>query len=154
MKSLKAPGFVTNPYDWRVANKQMSGKQCTIIWHVDDLKISHVDSKVIDGIIESLNDEYGKVGEMMVRRGKVHDYLGMTLDFSEDKEFIVNMEAYLDETLKDLPADMYGKVSTPAANYLFHTRHNATKLDDETEELFHPLTAQMMIVAQRGQPDL
>mmetsp|Transcript_29328 Transcript_29328/g.44391 ORF Transcript_29328/g.44391 Transcript_29328/m.44391 type:complete len:187 (+) Transcript_29328:161-721(+) len=27
--------------DWCVANKDIKGSQCTIIWHVDDLKISH-----------------------------------------------------------------------------------------------------------------
>ena len=44
--------------------------KCTIVWHVDDRKISHKDLTVIDEIIASLKSEYGKVGEMMVRRGK------------------------------------------------------------------------------------
>ena len=68
--SLKLRGFVINPYDWCIANKDIDGKQCTIVWHVDDLKISHVNSRVVDEIITSLNAEYGKVGEMTVRRGK------------------------------------------------------------------------------------
>ena len=33
-------GFQINPYDWCVANKMINGKQYTIGWHVDDLKIS------------------------------------------------------------------------------------------------------------------
>jgi hypothetical protein len=40
-------GFEINPYDFCVANKTIDGKQCTIVWHVDDLKISHVDRKVV-----------------------------------------------------------------------------------------------------------
>eukprot|EP00957_Ditylum_brightwellii_P001556 121820-Ditylum_brightwellii.AAC.1 len=52
--------FVINPYDWCVANKEINGKQCTIVWHVDDLKISHVDQKVVDGIITNLQEKYGK----------------------------------------------------------------------------------------------
>ena len=75
-------GFEINPYDWCIANKTIKGSQCTIIWHVDDLKISHKKSSVVDNIITSLKEEYGKVGELTVRRGKVHDYLGMKLDFS------------------------------------------------------------------------
>jgi hypothetical protein len=47
-------GFVLNKYDKCVANKMINGKQCTIIWHVDDLKISHVDMGVLDSIIDSL----------------------------------------------------------------------------------------------------
>jgi len=39
---LQEWGYVINPYDWCVANKVIDGKQCTIVWHVDDLKISHV----------------------------------------------------------------------------------------------------------------
>jgi hypothetical protein len=35
-------GFTANPYDKCVVNKMIKGKQCTIIWHVDDLKLSHV----------------------------------------------------------------------------------------------------------------
>ena len=28
------------------------GKQCTIPWHVDDIKLCHIDSKVNDDIME------------------------------------------------------------------------------------------------------
>ena len=50
--------------------------------NVDDLKISHKDSTVIDKFIASLHAKYRNMGTMTVRRGKIHDYLGMTLDFS------------------------------------------------------------------------
>jgi hypothetical protein len=43
---LRKWGFESNPYDWCVANKTINGKQCTILWHVDDLKISHEDPEV------------------------------------------------------------------------------------------------------------
>jgi hypothetical protein len=35
-------GFEFNPYDSCVVNKVIDGKQCTIIWHVDDLMLTHV----------------------------------------------------------------------------------------------------------------
>ena len=72
-------------------------------WHVDDLKISHKDSVVVNEVIASLSDEYGKVEEMTVRRGKIHDYLGMTLDFSEEGKFIVNMKEYITEIPSEFP---------------------------------------------------
>ena len=40
-------GFEINPYDRYVANKLIEGKQCTILWHVDDLKVSHCSSWVV-----------------------------------------------------------------------------------------------------------
>ena len=149
-KTLKEWGFEINPYDMCVANKHINGKQCTIVWYVDDLKISHKDSTVIDGIISSLKSEYGKVGEMTVRRGKKHDYLRMTLDFSKDGAFIVDMEEYLKEIIKDLPEDMNGTATTPAADHLFKVRENAPKLNEERAEFFHRVVAQLLFVAQRG----
>ena len=44
-------GFVLNPYDVCVANKEINGSQCTVIWHVDELKISHRDPKVVDLVL-------------------------------------------------------------------------------------------------------
>jgi hypothetical protein len=152
--SLKQRDFIINPYDWCVANKDINGTQCTIVWHVDDLKISHKDSAVVDEVIASLSDEYGKVGEMTVKRGKIHEYLGMTLDFSKEGKFIVNMEEYIDEILTGLPEDMNGMATTPAADHLFKTRSDAPKLNKERAELFHRVTAQILFVAQRGRPDL
>ena len=48
-------GFTINPYDWCVANKTVNGKQQTIVWHVDDLKISHVHADVNTKLISRLN---------------------------------------------------------------------------------------------------
>ncbi len=43
---LEKWGFTVNPYDCCVMNKIINGNQCTVLWHVDDLKISHVDPAV------------------------------------------------------------------------------------------------------------
>ena len=44
-------GFKLNNYDQCVANKMIEGKQCTIIWYVDDNIISHMNSQVDDQVI-------------------------------------------------------------------------------------------------------
>ena len=46
-KVLKRLCFVLNRYNSCVANKKIKASQCTITWHVDDLKISHRDIKVV-----------------------------------------------------------------------------------------------------------
>ena len=48
---LQEWGFTINPYDSCVTNKEVDGQQCTITWHVDDLKISHVDEHVVRSIM-------------------------------------------------------------------------------------------------------
>ena len=76
---LKEWVFVLNPYDTCTANKTTDGKQCTVLLHVDDLNISHVEPKVVNEIIELLCTEYGKDVEtpLTLNWGLKHDYLGM-----------------------------------------------------------------------------
>ena len=90
VKSLKKQGFKLNPYDGCVANKTVKGKQITICFHVNDCnKISHESiKKVVDSTIDWLRAEYEGIfedglGAMKVHRGKIHKYLGMSLNFSE-----------------------------------------------------------------------
>ena len=67
-------GFVLNIYHKCVANKLINGKQCTIILHVDDLKISHVDKKVVNDIIMRLGNKFGKEDPLTATRGKILEY--------------------------------------------------------------------------------
>ena len=83
-KSLEDDGFVINPYNLCVANKVVNGKQLTVVWHVDDAKISHVDPDVVTEFIQWTDKQYGddELGRVVATRGKVHEYLAMILDFS------------------------------------------------------------------------
>jgi hypothetical protein len=87
-----------------VWNKQINGKQCTICFHVDDCKISHLSKEVVDHIIEWLRRDYKSIfedgsGKMKVNQGKVHNYLGMTLDFSVDQEVKIFMVDYVKKVI-------------------------------------------------------
>ena len=68
--------FKLNKYDPCVANKVVNGKQCTICWYVDDTKISHVDTEVMDHIISKIEERFGK---MVGTRGKKHNFVGMDI---------------------------------------------------------------------------
>ena len=48
---LEKDGFEMNRYDPCVANTHVNGSQCTVFWYVDDTKISHLDHKVVSGVI-------------------------------------------------------------------------------------------------------
>jgi hypothetical protein len=82
---LAEHGFVMNPYDVCCMNKEIDGYQCTIVWHVDDLKISHVDKEVVATVIEIIEKEFAKHKPLTVQRALLHDYIGMTIDFSKGK---------------------------------------------------------------------
>ena len=62
-------GFDVDPYDWCVVNKDIKGKQYMIGWHVDNLKISHVDENAVEDIVKALDNKYGKESPITVHRG-------------------------------------------------------------------------------------
>jgi hypothetical protein len=103
-KSLTSIGFVINPCDPCVTNKMVRGKQLTICWHVDNLKVSHVMPKVMDRMIKCLRKEHESMfedglGAMEVSRGKTHKCLGMTLDYDVQGQASVTMFDHLNDTL-------------------------------------------------------
>ena len=53
-------GFKINPYDSCVANKLIDRKQCTIVWYVDNNKISHINPKVVDDVIKQIENNFGQ----------------------------------------------------------------------------------------------
>ena len=53
-------GFVPNRYDSCVVNKMVDGKQPTMAWHLDDLKVSHVNESALDDFIEMIEKEFGQ----------------------------------------------------------------------------------------------
>jgi hypothetical protein len=129
----------------------VNGKQLTIAWHVDDLKILHVDTKVVDSLIDDLDREFGKETPLSKSRGKIHDYLGMTLDFSINGQVMVTMINYIKMICMDLPKEMVGSAATPAASHLFRIDdENAAPLDKEHSNLFVHLMMQLLFLSQRA----
>ena len=52
-------GFTPNKYNDCVVNKTINGHQMTVVWHVDDLKVSHVDGKEVDKLIMQMEETFG-----------------------------------------------------------------------------------------------
>ena len=100
---LEGWGFETNPYDRCVVNKTINGNQCRLLWHVDDLKISHVDHEEVTSVIKMLKEEFGKHGDISVIRGKMHDYLGMTLNYTQKGRIKFQIFDYIGGMLNELP---------------------------------------------------
>jgi len=144
-------GFAANPYDSCVVN---NGAQCTILWHVDDLKISHVNPDVVTEVIKLLEAEYGKGAPLSIKRSKIHNYLGMTLDYSMPGKVKFLMLDYIDNMLAELPDDMLGESPTPAPTHLFEVNPDAAKLSPENAKLFHHNTAKLLFLCKRASPDI
>ena len=148
-------GFTVNPYDWCTMNKYINGKQCTILWHVDDIKASHVDPDVVTSVLEEINDWYGEISPLTVTRGKVHDYLGMTIDYSEAGKVKFTMYDYIYDFLEELPPEMRGTAPSPANGQLFEVNiEDPTLLPEHEKELFHHRVAQLLYLSKRARPDI
>jgi hypothetical protein len=161
VKSLTDIGFELNPYDPCVANKIIKGKQMTICFHVDDCKLSHMIPKIMDKMIGYLRREYESIfedgsGAMQVSRGKVHTYLGMTLDFSVRGQVKVTQFGYIEEILAafDKAAPKAGGTKSSAApNNLFTVDEDCKKIPAEKAVEFHNLVAKTLYATKRARPD-
>ncbi len=152
---LEEEGFKFNDYDPCVANKMICGKQQTIRFHVDDILSSHVDPMVNDDFVQWLDWKYGSIGQVKITRGKVHEYLGMTLDFSQDGKVIVDMRDYVKGMLESFPMKLKKTqvAATPASESLFN-QGNSPDLDDKKKEDYHTMVAKGLFVSKRGRPDI
>ena len=149
-------GFELNPYDPCVANKMVNGKQMTISWHVDDVKASHKESKILDGFFQWVKDTYGSIGEVKITRGKIHEYLGMTLDYSVPGQVSINMIDYVKSMIANFPEEYLqgSKVASPWNENLFKVDDKSPALSDEMREQFHTSTAQGLFACKRARPDI
>ena len=154
---LEEQGFKFNPYDPCVANRMIKGSQHTMLFHVDDLKCSHKNKTVNDEFAKWLEETYGQHGRVEIHRGKVHDYLGMKLDYSEKKKLKVDMRDYVKGMLDSFQIKFKeGETArTPTGDDLFGQKSsNDRKLQQDNSEAFHTIVAQGLFLTKRGRPDI
>ena len=155
---LKEQGFERNEYDWCVMNREVDGSQETILFHVDDLKISHRNNAVLKNTVAQLTKRYGKINDLTVTYGKVHEFIGVTFDFSEEGKLMVKMDDYVDEILESADQLLLEKrrdqAKTPAGTDLFDIDESAASLDLEKSDHFWTMSAKLLYLAPRGRPDI
>ena len=156
---LEKQGFVMNPYDICCMNKIINGNQCTVVWHVDDIKGSHVEQEVLDELTKVLEERYAKKAPLKVHKGDVHEFLGMTIDLSRKGKVMISMIEYIIRMFKLLPEKMQRDIkkgkTTPATDYLFTVNEEDPELLDEKDRvLVHSSTARLLFLGKRARPDI
>ena len=75
----------------------VNGKQQTFACNYDDIMSSDVDPKFNNCFNKWLEKTYvsDDIGHVEARRGKVHKYLAMTLDYTEEGSLKIDMRKYL-----------------------------------------------------------
>jgi hypothetical protein len=69
------------------------------------------------------------VAQLTIHYGKVHEYLGMTIDHSEVNKVRITMINYIKNMLSEAPEEMGGVATIPAANFLYEINENPEFLE-------------------------
>eukprot|EP01030_Chromulinospumella_sphaerica_P034339 gene34339-biopygen9391 len=128
--TLVSLGFKNNWKEACVFNRFARGVQTTIVVYVDDLFITSEDESDLELAARQLQDAYGDV---TIKRGEVHSYLGMKLDFSEPGVCSVSMPAYVDTFLREYKITR--RYSSPSSLDLF-SNHESPLLDSDKADQF------------------
>ena len=106
-------------------------------------------------ILETLQKEYGKEAPIPSTTGKVHKYLGMTIDYTTPGKVVFHMEDYIDRLIKECPQELLkGNPTSPAANHLFEINPKCEKLSLVQADEFHHLVAELLYLVKRTCPDI
>jgi hypothetical protein len=144
-------GFVINPYDRCVANAMIDGKQCTILWYVDDNKLSYMSEGVLTDVIEKIKVHFG---ELVVSRGRKHTFLAMNLKFNNDGSLQIETKKYIEEAIETFGEDVSKRVSSAATKKLFEINPATEDLDTERADIFHSVVAKSLWVEKHSRPDI
>ena len=60
--------------------------------------------------------------ELTMHMGRKHDYLGVDLEFQEDRDLGVSMVKYTKGVIEEFPEEIVGKPATPAGKRLSDIR--------------------------------
>ena len=152
-KDLEGIGFKFNDYDACIANRIKDGSQQTIRFHVDDIMSSHMNPQVNDKFGHWLERMYGEYKAVKPLRGKVHDYLGMKIDFGTKSTVIIDMVQYVHDMIMDFPVKITKTSKTPAGEKLMEVG-NGKLLDKCKAEAFHTTVAKGLFLCKRARPDI
>ena len=105
-------------------------------------------------MLGQLHNEFGHIAPLVIHQGPIHDYLGMTLDFSTPGKVQVTMIDHMQQMLKELPEDMASVAAMPATEHLFQINPNPMLLQPSTTEMFHHNVAKLLFLCKCACPDI
>ena len=128
---------------------------------MNDLKVGRLDPAVVTNMGGWLNKTYEHVfgdgsGEMKLACRKIHENLGMTLNFSNDGEVMVKMIPYVTEivTLFLQHNNSEKTYTTPASEHLFRLDDSTTHLAQKQATIFHHFTAKYLFLTNHSRENI
>ena len=147
-------GFYCKSYDACTRNKIVNGEQLTIVRHMNDCKISHKDKYVVSDTVRKLEERFGKESSRTVIRGPVHDYLGMTINYSTEGEVKFYMYDYIEQVLSEVNQSLMCSSSTsPVTRNLFTINDEGIKLGKQDVYAIHRNVERLLFLSKRARLD-
>jgi hypothetical protein len=93
------------------------------------------------------------IAPVKATQGRIHDFLAMKLDFTENVKLKLNMVDYVDNMVNDFPEEL-SPSNYPWNENLFKVDPSSTLLPKEKKELFHTFVAKALFLCQCARPDI
>jgi hypothetical protein len=133
-----------------VFNKIIDGYQATILLYVDDMLIAHKFKSVVQAIMNSIDDKYGK-GKRS--EGETIEFLGMRIQKEPGGSVLVSMPKHIQELLEGWEIDKISEF--PAGHNLFDIDPNSPLLNEKLRVKLHSGVATALYISKRGpRPDV
>lgn len=144
-------GYTVCPHDDCVFNNLDNNGivLSTIVIHVDDGFVTASTEAELDIFFERLQEN---LGDLTITRGRVHEYLGMLLDFRHEGKCFITIKKLIDSLLDDF--DIKKERATPARSNLFDIDDTSPSLSAEEQKKLHRGIAQLLYLASHVRPEV
>jgi hypothetical protein len=115
---------------------------------VDDCFISCAVPEILESIVQWFAEEFE---DLNVTRGSVHQFTGMTLDYTQSDKLIVTMKNQVNNLLEKTGTT--GTAVNPAEADLFIIDSTSPSLERERKDEFHSIKASISYIAKRIKPE-
>ena len=145
--TLKKMGFKINPYNQCVTNKEIDGKQCIIVWYLDNLKVLRMYTEVVRGILNLIVSNFEVDLEIMI--GKNHMYLRTDITFTYEGTVDIRIVEYIREAIKEFGVDIITSINTPRMMTLSEVKEDSKLMGAEKHDTYHHIVSKLLHAAKR-----
>jgi len=92
---------------------------------------------------------------MKVSRVKIHDFLGVTMDYIQVGKVKLSMNKFVDELIDEFPdTRKLSKTNSPESYVLLQIITDTEALYNDQEKIYHTYVAKILYLSKRVRPDI
>ena len=117
--------------------------------------LAHIMPHLFIHLIKLLDSVYGSQDPLTITRGKVYEFLEITINFSLRRGVAFSQYDFIKKFWKSLPDDLRKPYhNSPTLEYLFKVDKNAEVLDARRKDDYHTATAKSIFLSQHSRVDI